>query len=92
MMGKKVINEKAHQAFLDADKGRAVIIIPAIVLVEMLYLFEKHRISISLFQTDGLLKSRNYQFEPLSLEILRAASGIDDIPEMHDRLIAATAC
>ena len=92
MMGKKVINEKAHQAFLDADKGRAVIIIPAIVLVEMLYLFEKHRISVSLFQTDELLKSQNYQFEPLSLEILRAASGIDDIPEMHDRLIAATAC
>jgi len=92
MMGKKVINEKAHQAFLAADKGRAAIIIPAIVLVEMLYLFEKHRISISLFQTDELLKSQNYQFEPLGLEILRTASEIDDIPEMHDRLIAATAC
>ena len=36
MIGKKVINEKAHQAFLDADKGRAVIIIPAIVLVQLL--------------------------------------------------------
>jgi predicted nucleic-acid-binding protein len=55
MTGKKVINEKAHQAFLDADKGKAVIFIPAILLVEMLYLFEKHRISISLFQTDELM-------------------------------------
>lgn len=33
----------------------------------------------------------DYQFEPLSLEILKTASEIDDIPELHDRLIAATA-
>ncbi len=91
MMGKKVINDKAHQAFRAADKGEAVIIIPAIVMMEMLYLFEKHRIKISLLQADDLLKSRNYQFEPLSLEILRTASQIDGIPELHDRLIAATA-
>ena len=92
MMGRRVINEKAHQAFLVADKGEAVMIIPAIVLMEMLYLFEKHRIGVGLLQTDDLLKSQNYQFEPLSLEILRTASEIDDIPELHDRLIAATAC
>lgn len=91
MMGRRVINEKAHQAFLAADKGEAVIVIPAIVLMEMLYLFEKHRIGVDLLQTDDLLKSQNYQFEPLSLEILKTAIEIDDIPELHDRLIAATA-
>ena len=91
MMGKKVINDKAHQAFMDADKGACTIIIPAIVLMEVLYLFEKNRINVSLFDTEVLLKSRNYQFEPLSLEILKAASDITDIPELHDRLIAATA-
>ena len=32
MMGKKVINDKAHQAFLSADKGESTIIIPAVVL------------------------------------------------------------
>ena len=35
--------------------------------------------------------TQNYQFEPLSFEILKTASEIDDIPELHDRLIAATA-
>ncbi|MGA7874486.1 MAG: hypothetical protein WCA08_02405 [Desulfoferrobacter sp.] len=55
MMGRRVINEKAHQAFLAADKGEAVIVIPAIVLMEMLYLFEKHRIGVDLLQTDDLL-------------------------------------
>ena len=91
MMGKKVINDKAHQAFLAADMGECRIIIPAVVLMEVLYLFEKNRIDVSLLHTEDLLKGQNYQFEPLSLEILRTASEIDDIPELHDRLIAATA-
>ena len=80
MMGKKVINDKAHQAFLSADKGESTIIIPAVVLMEVLYLFEKHRIDIGLLQTEDLLKSQNYQFEPLILEILKTASEITDIP------------
>ena len=91
MMGKKVINDKAHEAFLSADKGECTIIIPAVVLMEVLYLFEKNRIEVGLLHTEDLLKSQNYQFEPLSLEILKTASEIDDIPELHDRLIAATA-
>ena len=91
MMGQKVINDRSHQAFLSADKAESTIIIPAIVLMEVLYLFEKNRIDISLFQTEDLLKSQNYQFEPLSLQILKTASEITDIPELHDRLIAATA-
>ena len=59
--------------------------------MEVLYLFEKARIKIDLIQTETLLKSRNYKFEPLSFEILKTASDINDIPELHDRLIAATA-
>ena len=91
MMGQKVINEQCHQVFLLADRGENTIIIPAIVLMEVLYLFEKNRIKIDLIQTEDLLKSKNYQFEPLSLEILKTATEINDIPELHDRLIAATA-
>ena len=91
MLGKKVINDTCHKAFLDADQGKNTIIIPAVVLMEILYLFEKNRISVDLLKTEELMKSRNYQFEPLSLDILKAASEIDDIPELHDRLIAATA-
>lgn len=91
MLGKKVINIRSHKAYQSADKGESTIIIPAIVLMEMLYLFEKNRIDVSLLQTEELLKSQNYQFEPLSFDILKTASEIDDIPELHDRLIAATA-
>jgi predicted nucleic acid-binding protein len=61
MMGKKVINDRSHQAFQAADRGESTIIIPAIVLMEVLYLFEKSRIDISLLQTEDLLGSQNYQ-------------------------------
>jgi len=91
MMGQKVFNERCHQAFLSADLGDNIIVIPAIVLMEILYLFEKNRIKIDLIQTEELLQSKNYQCEPLSLEILKTAAEISDIPELHDRLIAATA-
>ena len=91
MTGKRVINKVCHQAFLAADRGEKIIIIPAVVLMEVLYLFEKNRIKTDLIQTEVLLKSRNYQFEPLTFEILKTASEIDDIPELHDRLIGATA-
>jgi len=91
MMGQKVINEISHQAFLSADRGESTIIIPAVVLMEVLYLFEKNRIKIDLIQTEELLESKNYQFMPLTLEILKTAIEITDIHELHDRLIAATA-
>ena len=91
MIGKKVINDRSHQAFQSADRGETTIIIPAIVLMEVLYLFEKNRIDISLFQTEDLFKSQNYQFEPLSFEILKTDSEINNIPELHDQLIATTA-
>ena len=91
MMGRKVINDSAHQAFLEADRGDGIIIIPAIVLMEMLYLFEKNRIQVGLLHAEDLLESSNYQVQPLDLNILKTAAKIDDIPELHDRLIAATA-
>lgn len=91
MTGRRVINENAHQAFLAADRGDARIILPAVVLMEVMYLFEKHRIPISLLHIEDLMQSDNYLFEALSLEVLKVATEIDDIPELHDRLIAATA-
>lgn len=91
MMGMKVINDTSHEAFQSADRGEGTIIVPAVVLMEVLYLFEKNRIPVSLLHTEDLMESDNYQFEPLSLEILKAGSEITDIPELHDRLIAATA-
>ena len=40
MMGKKVINNRSHQAFIKADNGEGIIIIPAIVLMEVLVIYQ----------------------------------------------------
>ena len=75
-----------------ADRGEYRIIIPVIVLMDILYLFEKHRITKSIFDIESLLSvSTNYRVAPLTLDILKTASTIVDVPELHDRLIAATA-
>ena len=91
MTGLKVVDACSHQAFREVDRGDGVMIIPAVVVMEMLYLFEKQRIVRGVFHVEQLVNSRNYQIEPLGLDILKTATEIDDIPELHDRLIAATA-
>ena len=90
MTDEKVISQTYQNIFEDTDKGINSIIIPAIVIMEILYLFEKSRIPVGIFDVEKLLESKNYIVEPLSLDILKVASEIDDIPELHDRLIAAT--
>jgi PIN domain nuclease of toxin-antitoxin system len=91
MQNKLVVNKEYHQIYENAEVGKDIIIIPAIVLMEIMYLCEKNRIPVSVFDIEQLLDSKNYRLEPLTLEILKVATSIDDIPELHDRLIAATA-
>lgn len=67
--------------------------IPAIALAEIGYLYEKGRIEIS--PSDVLSFMQNspqaFQFRSLDAAIIINAFGINDIPELHDRLIAGTA-
>ncbi len=90
--GKKVINDTIHSIFENTDNGKAIIVIPSIVLFEIAYLHEKARIPISIADIENILNdSINYIEEKLSIEIIKASFEIDDIPELHDRIIAGTA-
>lgn len=92
MEGKRVTPSAVREILEATDRGEHRIIIPAIVLMEIMYLFEKRRITKSILDIETLLStSINYRFEPLTLDILKTASTIQDVPELHDRLIAATA-
>ncbi len=72
MEGKQVSPSAAQEILEKADQGVHHIIIPAIVLMEVLYLFEKNRITKSIYDIESILsKSSNYRFEPLSLDILK---------------------
>ncbi len=90
--GQKVINDKIHKIFMNAEEGKNLIIIPAGVMFEIGYLYEKGRITASLDHVRKVLEdSVNYIEEPLRYEIIECSFEIKDIPELHDRLIAGTA-
>lgn len=82
----------AAAAFDEAEAGRATLHVPTMVFAEILYLAERGRIAASLTQARSYMsKQPHCQEAPLTLAIVETASRISDIPELHDRLIAATA-
>ncbi|MFN6572590.1 twitching motility protein PilT [Nostoc minutum NIES-26] len=90
------LSPAANQAFEQCDRGEIIIYIPTICLVEIVYLQEKGRISADMklqldtaliAGTSGLILSN------LTDEIVAALATIprDSVPDMPDRIIAATA-
>ncbi len=75
-----------------ADRGEAIVHVPAIVLAEILYLHERRRISVSLSTVAEFIDAHStYREQPLDLRVLRSAGEITDVRELHDRLIAGAA-
>lgn len=89
---KRRMGPQAKSAFENAEAGTATIHVPAMVLAEVLYLSERGRIKLSLQTLQSYLKKHaQMQVYPLDLLVVSAAATLSDIPELHDRLIAATA-
>lgn len=90
--GVKVINDEIDYILKKTDEGDNVIVVPAVVIFEIAYLHEKKRIPISVKDIENIIAdSVNYVEEALTLDIIKSAFEITDIPELHDRLIAGTA-
>jgi len=82
----------ARVAFDQADAGRAVIIIPSIVLAESLHVSEKGRMKFKFERVLEMIESAlNYRIYPLDLPVIRRASDLKGVSEIHDRIIVATA-
>jgi len=78
--------------FEDAENDNAAIFIPAIVLAEIGYLSERRRIETNL--TEVKLYCSDHKLinvEPITELIIEKSFQIDDIPELHNRIIAGTA-
>lgn len=89
---KRKMPEKVKAVYKDAYQGKVKIIIPTMVLAELAYLSEKKRIDTNLSEAKILIENHDNIIEyPLSLQTIEVAFEIDDIPELHDRLIAASA-
>ena len=84
--------QRVRQIFEKIEHGEGTLSIPAMVLAEIGYLSERGRIDTSL--QEALSYCATYPtvtVASLSEEILVQSFEIDDIPELHDRLIAGTA-
>ncbi|MEW6211606.1 MAG: PIN domain-containing protein [Acidobacteriota bacterium] len=90
------LSATAKSAFDETDAGQAIITIPPIVIVEMIYLSEKGRINNDLI--DDLLAEISvpgvsYQLGEFDTSVITSLRQIprSTVPEMPDRIIAATA-
>ncbi len=82
----------ARVAFDQAEAGRAVIIIPSSVLAESLHVSEKGRMKFKFERVLEMIESAlNYRIYPLDLPVIRRASDLKGVSEIHDRIIVATA-
>jgi len=92
MNGVKVISTIVDEILRKTDAGENIIVIPSVVIFEIAYLHEKKRIPVSVTDIESIISgSLNYIEEPLTLDVIKSAFEINDIPELHDRLIAGTA-
>jgi len=90
------LSRRCRHIFAQADAGKNTFWVPAIVLVEVIYLVEKRRLPTALTgQIFALLEppAVNYRLIGLDLSILRTLQMVkrETVPDMPDRIIAATA-
>ena len=89
---RKRLGRQAAQILREADAGQHIIAISSITLMEILYLSEAKRIDVHLPEVINLtLASTNYAIVPIDADIVLTAATIDDVPELHDRVLVATA-
>jgi PIN domain nuclease of toxin-antitoxin system len=96
MVSNPKLSPTARQLFHEADAGMHQIVVPAIVLIEFVYLEEKGRLNrqrvdqlFALLNTPG----GSYAIAALDIVIADALRQVPRalVPEMPDRLITATA-
>ena len=86
----------AKEVFDACDRGEIIVYIPTICLVEIAYLQEKERIPTDLkMQLDAELRAgtSGLVLVDLTAEVANAVAHVprSDVPDMPDRIIAATA-
>lgn len=85
------IGEAAARILDPSDENEDLFVVSVISLMEVMYLAERNRIQVNLDDTLAKIEaSANYAIIDLNADILRTTTTVD-FPELHDRLILATA-
>ena len=86
------ISQTATGIFERCEQGKTVIFIPTIVIAESLSIFDKKRVSFDFKKLFTMINNcDNFMLIPLDYPILRKMIDLKDIPELHDKIIVATA-
>ena len=90
------LGNEARRAFENCDRGESIVFIPTICIVEIVYLHEKGRIPAHLkTELDDVLQSgmTGLVLLDLTIEIANLVASVprEVVPDMPDRIIAATA-
>lgn len=90
------LSQQAKAVFQEAQRRRLKMAVPSICLVEVTYLVEKGRLDAA--TRDFLLQALQdpesaVELVPLDFGVANALAGVprDEVPDMPDRIIAATA-
>ncbi len=86
------LSRKARDVFDSAEKGEAIIIIPATVLLECIDIADKKKAPVRLEEL--LLKisqGNNFLVSEITLSIILETNRIKGLKDLHDRVIVATA-
>jgi PIN domain nuclease of toxin-antitoxin system len=86
------ISPSAARIFERCEEGEDGILVPSIVIAEALSIFDKKRVHFDFRRLlRKITESENYRIVPLDLPVLSKMIGLDDVPELHDKIIVATA-
>jgi predicted nucleic acid-binding protein len=84
--------QNVRTLFEEAERGIKRLYIPAMVMAEIGYLSERGRIETNLREVNSLCESfPAIKVFPITREVILKTFEINDIPELHDRIIAGTA-
>ena len=89
-MEKRKMPQKAKTLFIKAENNELKVLVPTMVLAKIGYLSEKKRIYIILPEVITYLTKYKIATHAIDIELISNAFEINDIPELHDRLIAAS--
>lgn len=85
------LSKKALEVF-EGTMKQGVVIIPAVVLAEIMFIAKKGKITLTFEETLKKIEEyENFDVAPLDVDILKVADKIEAELEMHDKLIVATA-
>jgi PIN domain nuclease of toxin-antitoxin system len=85
------LGKKALEIFRACDKGKEIVVVPSIVLLECLYVCKKKRIGFEFREI--MLKIQetfNYPVYPLDERVVLECQNVSKIKEPQDRIIVAT--